>query len=70
MKWSASGFTGTAYGYAVLVSQPVEEQLRKTARGKNEATPARALAGVTVTVGVVAGVLIAVLVLLWWLIAR
>ena len=52
------------------MSEPVEEQVRKTARGRDAATPARALAGVTVTVGVVAVALIAALVLLWWLIAR
>jgi hypothetical protein len=52
------------------VSEPVEERVRETARGQDEATPARALGGVTLTVGVVAGILIAALVLLWWFLAR
>jgi hypothetical protein len=52
------------------MTEPIEKPVRETARGKDEATPIRALAGVTVTVGIVAGILIAVLVLLWWLLAR
>ena len=47
-----------------------EDPVRETARGQDEATPARTLFGVTATVGIVAGILIAALVLLWWWLAR
>jgi hypothetical protein len=52
----------------VAVTEPLrklEEPARETARGRDEATPARALAGVTLTIGVVAGVLIVALLILW-----
>jgi hypothetical protein len=52
------------------VTDPIQEQVRKTARGDDPATPARVLAGVTLTVAIVAGILIAVLVFLWWYLAR
>jgi hypothetical protein len=52
------------------MSDRLEEPVRETARGKDEATPARALAGVHLVVGVVAGILIVLLTLLWWLLAR
>lgn len=42
------------------------EPIRETARGRDEATPARALAGVTLFVGVVALILIAALLILWY----
>jgi hypothetical protein len=41
------------------------QPIRKTARGRDEATPARALTGVTLVVGVVAAVVIAVALILW-----
>jgi hypothetical protein len=41
------------------------EPIRDTARGRDEATPARALTGVTLVVGVVAAVVIAVARILW-----
>ena len=52
------------------MTEPVEKEIRKTARGRDEATPARALLGVALTVWLAAGVLAAVLLLVWWLIAR
>ena len=39
--------------------------MRTTARGSDEATPARALTGVTLVIAVVAGVLIVALLILW-----
>jgi len=44
----------------------VTEPIRETARGRDDATPARALAGVTLTIGVVVAVLIAALMILWY----
>jgi hypothetical protein len=41
------------------------EPIRDTARGRDEATPARALTGVTLVVGAVAGVVILVALVLW-----
>jgi hypothetical protein len=41
------------------------QPIRDTARGRDEATPARALTGVTFVVGVVAAVVIAVALILW-----
>jgi hypothetical protein len=41
------------------------EPIRDTARGRDEATPARALTGVTLVVGVVAAVVIAAALILW-----
>lgn len=52
------------------MTEPVEREVRKTARGRDEGTPARVLFGVALTVWLVAAVLIAVLLLVWWLIAR
>jgi hypothetical protein len=43
----------------------VEEPIRETSHGADEATPARALAGVTLVVAVVAGLLIIALLILW-----
>lgn len=40
------------------------EPIRETARGRDDATPARALAGVTLTIGIVVAVLIAALLIL------
>jgi multisubunit Na+/H+ antiporter MnhB subunit len=42
------------------------DPVRETARGRDEATPARALAGVTLLVGVGAVVLIVALLILWY----
>ena len=42
------------------------EPIRKTARGRDEGTPARALTGVTIVIGVVAGVLIVALLIVWY----
>ena len=40
--------------------------IRETARGRDDATPARALAGVTAVIAVVVAVLIAALLILWY----
>jgi hypothetical protein len=42
------------------------DPIRETARGRDDATPVRALTGVTLVIGVVAGVLIAALLILWY----
>jgi hypothetical protein len=47
------------------VRDRVEEPVRDTARGTDEATPARALTGVALVIAVVAGVLIVALLILW-----
>ena len=52
------------------MTEPIEEPVRETARGVDEATPARALAGVHIVVGIAAGILIALLTFLWWYLAR
>ncbi|MBA3384829.1 MAG: hypothetical protein H0T20_09270 [Actinobacteria bacterium] len=52
------------------MTEPIKEEVRKTAEGKDAATPARLLFGVAVTVWVAAGVLTVVLLLVYWLIAR
>ena len=52
------------------MTEPVEREVRKTARGRDEGTPARALFGVAITVWAVAAVITAVLLLVWWLLAR
>ena len=41
------------------------DPVRDTARGRDDATPARALTGVTLVIGVVVGVLIIALLILW-----
>jgi hypothetical protein len=43
-----------------------EDPLKETARGRDDATPARALAGVTLVIAAVAGVLIVALLILWY----
>ena len=40
--------------------------MKETARGSDEATPARALAGVTILIAVVAGTLIVALLIVWY----
>ena len=52
------------------MTEPIKEEVRKTAEGKDAATPARLLFGVALTVWIAAGVLIVVLFLVYWLIAR
>jgi len=47
------------------VRDRVEEPVRTTARGTDEATPARALTGVALVIAVVAGILIVALLILW-----
>jgi hypothetical protein len=47
------------------VRNRVEEPVRRTARGTDEATPARALTGVALVIAVVAGILIVALLILW-----
>jgi hypothetical protein len=42
------------------------DPLRETARGHDDATPARALAGVTLLIGVVVLVLVVALLILWY----
>jgi hypothetical protein len=42
------------------------EPLRKTARGHADDTPVRALTGVTLAIGVVAGMLIVALLIVWY----
>jgi hypothetical protein len=42
------------------------DPVRDTARGRDDATPARALSGVTIVIGVVAAVLIIALLILWY----
>jgi hypothetical protein len=41
------------------------EPIRKTARGRDQATPARALTGVTLVVAAVAGIVIVIALLIW-----
>jgi disulfide bond formation protein DsbB len=52
------------------MTEPAEREVRKTARGRDEATPARVLFGVALTVWAAAAVFAAVLLLVWWLVAR
>ena len=42
------------------------DPVRDTARGRDDATPARALSGVTLVIGVVAAVLIIALLIVWY----
>ncbi len=52
------------------MSEPIKEEIRKTAEGTDEATPARLLFGIALTVWVAAAVLTAVLLLVAWLATR
>jgi hypothetical protein len=47
-----------------------EELVRRTAEGKDEKTPFLALGGVALTVALFAGILIAALATLWFVLAR
>ena len=51
------------------MTEPIKEEVRKTAEGEDEATPARVLFGVALTVWLAAGILLAVA-LVAYLIAR
>src|SRR6266540_1050572 len=70
VKYRASGtsqillprFGTGSDGKTKLMTDPV----RETARGRADDTPARALAGVTITIAVVAGLLIVALLILWY----
>ena len=62
----ARGKTGYVARMADSVKDRVEEPVRSTAQGVDEATPARALTGVTLFVGAVAVVLIVALLILWY----
>ena len=42
------------------------EPIKDTARGRDDATPARALTGVTLVIGACAGVLIVALLIVWY----
>jgi hypothetical protein len=44
----------------------MSDPLTKTARGRDDATPARALTGVTLVIGVVVAVLIVALLIVWY----
>jgi hypothetical protein len=52
------------------MTEPLEEEVRKTAEGRDAATPARVLFGVALTVWGIAALITAVLLVVWWLIAR
>jgi len=54
--------SGRATGKGPVVTDPI----RETARGRDESTPVRALTGVTLFVGAIAGLLIAALLILWY----
>ena len=47
---------------------PLEREAREAARGESERTPLLVLGGVGGAIAVVAGLLIAFLLLLWWLV--
>ena len=49
------------------VKEKVEQEVRRTARGRSEETPALAHFGVFAVVGAFVGLLIAVALLVWWL---
>ena len=42
------------------------DPIRETARGQDDATPVRALAGVTVVIGVVVALLVVALLIVWY----
>lgn len=44
----------------------MSDPLRETARGRDDATPARALTGVTLFIGAIAGLLIIALLIVWY----
>ena len=45
----------------------IEREHRKVARGRDEATPAKALAGVAIVIAIFAGIVIAVGIVIWLL---
>ena len=52
------------------IKEELKEEVRKTAEGADAATPARLLFGVALTVWIAAGILTAVLALVYWLVVR
>lgn len=52
------------------MTEPIKEEIRKADEGRDEATPARLLLGVALTVWLAAAVLTAVLALVYWLVVR
>jgi hypothetical protein len=52
------------------MTEPIKEEIRRTAEGRDAATPARALFGVALTVWLAAAILTAVVLVVWWLVAR
>ena len=52
------------------MTEPIKDEIRKTSEGRDAATPARLLFGVALTVWLAAGVLTAVLALVYWLVVR
>lgn len=52
------------------MTEPIKDEIRKADEGRDEATPARLLFGVAITVWVAAAVLTAVLFLVYWLVTR
>jgi hypothetical protein len=42
------------------------DPIKDTARGRDDATPARALTGVTLVIGAIAGLLIIALLIVWY----
>jgi len=52
------------------MTEPIKEEVRKTAEGRDAATPARLLFGVALTVWLAAALLTAVLALVYWLVVR
>ena len=45
---------------------PLEREPREAARGRSERTPFLIIGGVAGTIAVVAGIIVAILLLLWW----
>jgi hypothetical protein len=58
--------TGGGTGYGERMGE-IEREHRQVARGRDEATPAKALAGVATLIAVFAGIVIAVGVVIWFL---
>jgi hypothetical protein len=52
------------------MTEPIKDEIRKTSEGRDPATPARLLFGVALTVWIAAGILTAVLALVYWLVVR
>lgn len=52
------------------MTEPIKDEIRKLDEGRDESTPARLLFGVALTVWIAAGILTAVLALVYWLVVR